>query len=79
MSDVGAASVLVWQLSAVPRIGRWEHEDAVDRHRQRIREKSEMMQERIAMVKHPFGTLSDAGLDWIIFCCEEKNSVMNAV
>jgi transposase len=38
---------------------RWEHEDALDRHRARMRseEADQLMVRRFAMVEHPFGTL----------------------
>jgi transposase len=38
---------------------RWEHEDVLDRHRQRMASEgaSELMRRRSAIVEHPFGTL----------------------
>ena len=46
------------------RIQRWEHEDVVDRHRQRMAENPGMMRLRGALVEHPFGTLKRwAGMD----------------
>lgn len=36
---------------------RWEHEDVVDRHRERMRQGVEKMKKRGAIVEHPFGTL----------------------
>jgi transposase len=38
-------------------IGRWEHEDVLERHRARMRGADELMRRRFAMVEHPFGTL----------------------
>ena len=36
---------------------RWEHEDVVDRHRERMRRGGEKVKKRGAIVEHPFGTL----------------------
>ena len=36
---------------------RWEHEDVVDRHRERMKQGAEKMKKRGAIVEHPFGTL----------------------
>ena len=38
-------------------IGRWEHEDVLDRHRARMQGSGELMRRRGAIVEHPFGTL----------------------
>ena len=38
-------------------IGRWEHEDVLDRHRARMQGANELMRRRSAIVEHPFGTL----------------------
>jgi len=40
-------------------VRRWEHEDVLDRHRQRMASAnaSELMRRRSAIVEHPFGTL----------------------
>jgi transposase len=38
-------------------IGRWEHEDVLERHRARMHDASELMRRRSAIVEHPFGTL----------------------
>lgn len=38
-------------------IGRWEHEDVLERHRARMRDASELMRRRSGIVEHPFGTL----------------------
>lgn len=40
-------------------ISRWEHEDVLDRHRQRMasEDAGELMRRRSAIVEHPFGTL----------------------
>jgi transposase len=45
--------------SAERIIGRWEHEDVIDRHRARMsgQKADELMVRRFAMVEHPFGTL----------------------
>jgi hypothetical protein len=38
-------------------IGRWEHEDVLERHRARMRGADQLMRRRSAIVEHPFGTL----------------------
>jgi transposase len=38
-------------------IERWEHEDVIERHRQRMATGEAMMRRRKALVEHPFGTL----------------------
>src|SRR5450755_304762 len=38
-------------------IGRWEHEDVLERHRARMQDASDLMRRRSAIVEHPFGTL----------------------
>jgi transposase len=38
-------------------IGRWEHEDVLDRHRMRMQGAGELMRRRSGIVEHPFGTL----------------------
>jgi transposase len=38
-------------------IGRWEHEDVLDRHRARMQGAGDLMSRRAALVEHPFGTL----------------------
>jgi transposase len=38
-------------------IGRWEHEDVLDRHRARMQGASDLMRRRSGIVEHPFGTL----------------------
>jgi transposase len=38
-------------------IGRWEHEDVLDRHRARMHGADELMRRRSAIVEHPFGTI----------------------
>jgi transposase len=38
-------------------IGRWEHEDVLDRHRARMQGADELMRRRSAIVEHPFGTI----------------------
>ena len=38
-------------------IGRWEHEDVLERHRARMEGAVELMRRRSAIVEHPFGTI----------------------
>src|SRR5229473_1183342 len=38
-------------------IGRWEHEDVLERHRARMQSAGGLMRRRSAIVEHPFGTL----------------------
>jgi transposase len=38
-------------------IGRWEHEDVLERHRARMQGAVDLMRRRSAIVEHPFGTL----------------------
>jgi transposase len=38
-------------------IGRWEHEDVLERHRARMQSAGDLMRRRSAIVEHPFGTL----------------------
>jgi transposase len=38
-------------------IGRWEHEDVLDRHRARMQGAGDLMRRRAALVEHPFGTI----------------------
>jgi hypothetical protein len=38
-------------------IGRWEHEDVLERHRGRMEGAGDLMRRRSAIVEHPFGTL----------------------
>jgi hypothetical protein len=38
-------------------IGRWEHEDVLERHRARMQGADELMRRRSAIVEHPFGTI----------------------
>jgi transposase len=38
-------------------IGRWEHEDVLERHRLRMQGAADLMRRRSAIVEHPFGTL----------------------
>ena len=45
-------------------VQRWEHEDVVDRHRERMSAGAALSRERGALVEHPFGTLKRwAGMD----------------
>jgi transposase len=43
--------------SAQRIIGRWEHEDVLERHRTRMQGAGDLMRRRSAIVEHPFGTL----------------------
>ena len=36
---------------------RWEHEDVLERHRQRMKEAGPLMRRRAGLAEHPFGTL----------------------
>jgi transposase len=38
-------------------IYRWQHEEVIDRHRERMKEASALMRQRACLVEHPFGTL----------------------
>jgi hypothetical protein len=38
-------------------INRWEHEDVLERHRERMQGADDLMRRRSAIVEHPFGTL----------------------
>jgi transposase len=38
-------------------IGRWEHEDVLERHRTRMQSAGELMRRRSGIVEHPFGTI----------------------
>jgi transposase len=38
-------------------IGRWEHEDVLERHRARMQGAADLMRRRSGIVEHPFGTL----------------------
>src|SRR5260221_10295034 len=38
-------------------IGRWEHEDVLERHRARMQGADQLMRRRSAIVEHPFGTI----------------------
>jgi len=43
---------------------RWEHEDVIDRHREKMGASGPLMRERSALVEHPFGTIKRwAGMD----------------
>jgi transposase len=39
------------------RIQRWEHEDCLEAHAQRLRDEPEKVKQRKAIVEHPFGTI----------------------
>ena len=36
---------------------RWQHEEVIDRHRERMKEAGALMRKRACLVEHPFGTL----------------------
>jgi transposase len=38
-------------------VHRWEHEDVLERHRQRMKDAGPMMRRRAGLAEHPFGTL----------------------
>jgi transposase len=38
-------------------IYRWQHEETIDRHRERMKEAGALMRQRACLVEHPFGTL----------------------
>ncbi len=38
-------------------IYRWQHEEVIDRHRERMKEAGALMRQRACLVEHPFGTL----------------------
>ncbi len=38
-------------------IGRWEHEDVLERHRARMQSADKLMRRRSGIVEHPFGTI----------------------
>ena len=38
-------------------IGRWEHEDVLERHHARMQGAADLMRRRFALVEHPFGTI----------------------
>ena len=39
------------------KIQRWEHQDIIDEHKERMRKSPGIMRQRGALVEHPFGTL----------------------
>ena len=38
-------------------IYRWQHEEVIDRHRERMKDAGALMRQRACLVEHPFGTL----------------------
>jgi hypothetical protein len=38
-------------------VGRWEHEDVLERHRARMKDADALMRRRAALAEHPFGTI----------------------
>lgn len=45
--------------SKMKKLYRWEHEEVIEQHRQRMAGAPEKMTQRSALVEHPFGTLKD--------------------
>ena len=45
------------QKATTRTIYRWQHEEVIDRHRERMKEASALMRQRACLVEHPFGTL----------------------
>ena len=43
--------------SGIRTIYRWQHEDVIDRHRERMKQAGALMRQRAGLVEHPFGTL----------------------
>jgi transposase len=57
------------------QVTRWEHEDVIDAHRQRMAEKGrEMMHQRACLSEHPFGTLKLSS-GWTHFLLRGLNKV----
>ncbi len=54
---VGYVHVALSPKASRRTIGRWEHEDVLERHRARMLDAGELMRRRSAIVEHPFGTL----------------------
>ena len=55
------------------QIERWEHEEVVDLHKQRMAKKTNKMRQRAALVEHPFGILKHrAGMNHFLMCGLEK-------
>jgi transposase len=55
-------------------IYRWEHEDIMEQLKQRLKEKSEMIHIRKALVEHPFGTIKH-GMGFRQFLTRGMNNV----
>jgi transposase len=45
------------QKATTRTIYRWQHEDVIERHRERMKEAGALMRQRACLVEHPFGTL----------------------
>lgn len=43
----------------IRQLYRWEHEDVLERHRERMAQANDVMKQRASLVEHPFGTLKD--------------------
>jgi len=55
------------------QIERWEHEEVIDRHKQRMAENPNKMRQRGALAEHPFGTLKHrAGMNHFLMRGLEK-------
>jgi len=59
--------------ATVKQFQRWEHEDVIERHRQRMEQQPGIMKKRAALVEHPFGTLKHrAGMNHFLMRGLEK-------
>ncbi|CCE22618.1 IS1182 family transposase [Methylotuvimicrobium alcaliphilum] len=59
--------------ATIKQIQRWEHEDVIERHRQRMEQQPGIMKKRAALVEHPFGTLKHrAGMNHFLMRGLEK-------
>jgi transposase len=47
----------ITQKSKIRTIYRWQHEDVIERHRERMKDAGALMRQRACLVEHPFGTL----------------------
>jgi transposase len=47
----------ITQKSKIRTIYRWQHEDVIERHRERMKDAGGLMRQRACLVEHPFGTL----------------------
>lgn len=59
--------------TAIKQIHRWEHEDVVERHQQRMEQQPDSMKKRGALAEHPFGVLKHrAGMNHFLMRGLEK-------